>query len=200
MTISECYSNVSSWLKVNKHKIPADGDYDALNVLNLIESLPSPADISDVEMYAVLKEILVGYLAWAQDCSDGTMRMVDYYQAANEFLGGDESDAAIRIWARFQEEVSAFKSGETPGTGKLNRLYLHNANSGLSLVDDIWLRHWWKHQHDWWKAPCAFHKALARDTKGACLAVLRQHDVDWRSVLNQSELQDALAALQHHDL
>jgi hypothetical protein len=100
ISLNEAYDRIRSWYTENVDRIRGRGgaEYSAAS-RRLIAALPERA--SELEMRAVMKEVLTGLLEWAFVESDGKFSMADYARAALQPFGGryslnDEEQADLR--------------------------------------------------------------------------------------------------------
>jgi len=102
ITIREAYSKIREWYQANTARfigslpeeirvggfvIRRDYSTSAKNSLDLVHNLPDEEKLSDLEIRAVLAEVIAGKLEWAYHQSDGTYKMGAYAHAALEQAG-----------------------------------------------------------------------------------------------------------------
>jgi hypothetical protein len=87
ITLNEAHAKVRHWYQNNKTKCGAqDQDY-VQRSFALIDHLPEPAVPSELEIRAVLGEVIYGNLEWAYHETDGDFKMAAYAHAALEQAG-----------------------------------------------------------------------------------------------------------------
>ena len=87
ISLRDAYSAIRTWYQCNIAGIQARGDAYGQASAALIQALPIASALSDVEIVAVFREVIAGYLEWAYHQSDGHYEMAVYAQAALETLG-----------------------------------------------------------------------------------------------------------------
>jgi hypothetical protein len=102
ITIREAYTKIRQWYRVNvpkfldrpakeietgKFKIVRDFSASAKACFDLVDNLPDQSELSDIEIRAVLVEVISGKLEWAYHQSDGDYKMAAYAHAALEQAG-----------------------------------------------------------------------------------------------------------------
>ena len=102
ITIREAYTKIKQWYQANAAQfsdsppeeiraggvtIARDFGSHAKACLDLVENLPEEQTLSDLEIRAVLAEVIAGKLEWAYHQSDGAYKMAAYAHAALEQAG-----------------------------------------------------------------------------------------------------------------
>lgn len=102
ITIREAYTKIREWYQTNTVRfigsppeivrvgyftIARDYSSAAEASLDLVENLPEEKDLTDVEIKAVLVEVIIGKLECAYHQSDGNYKMAAYAHAALEQAG-----------------------------------------------------------------------------------------------------------------
>jgi hypothetical protein len=102
ITIREAYTRIREWYQANTSRfinhsaekvevgdktIVRDVNSHARTCLELVEILPDQRDLSDIEIRAVLAEVIGGKLEWAYHQLDGSYKMGAYAHAALEQVG-----------------------------------------------------------------------------------------------------------------
>jgi len=102
ITIREAYTKIRQWYRVNvpkfldrpakeietgEFKIVRDFSASAKACFDLVDNLPYQSELSDIEIRAVLVEVISGKLEWAYHQSDGDYKMAAYAHAALEQAG-----------------------------------------------------------------------------------------------------------------
>jgi len=102
ITIREAYTKIRQWYRVNvpkfldrpakeietgEFKIVRDFSTSAKACFDLVDNLPDQSELSDIEIRAVLVEVISGKLEWAYHQSDGDYKMAAYAHAALEQAG-----------------------------------------------------------------------------------------------------------------
>lgn len=102
ITIREAYTKIRQWYRNNVpkflnqpaqeieiagFKIVRDFSTHAKACLDLVDNLPEQHELSDLEIRAVLAEVIAGKLEWAYHQSDGDYKMAAYAHAALEQAG-----------------------------------------------------------------------------------------------------------------
>lgn len=102
ITIREAYARIRQWYRANApkfshrpveeieaagSKIARDFSVHAKASLDLVDNLPDQSELSDLEIRAVLAEVIAGKLEWAYHQSDGHYKMGAYAHAALEQAG-----------------------------------------------------------------------------------------------------------------
>ncbi|MBO9369311.1 hypothetical protein [Chloroflexus sp. MS-G] len=102
ITIREAYTKIRQWYRVNvpkfldrpakeietgEFKIVRDFSASAKACFDLVDNLPDQSELSDIEIRAVLVEVISGKLEWAYHQSDGDYKMAAYAHAALEQAG-----------------------------------------------------------------------------------------------------------------
>lgn len=89
MSLVETYENIRRWYSSSVpllHEKTGGDDYARKSVA-LIHALPPVSRISDLEIRAVLAEVIYGNLEWGYHQSDGNYKMAAYAHAALETAG-----------------------------------------------------------------------------------------------------------------
>ena len=98
ITLREAYDKIRPWYRYNKAKCNVADESYKQKSFALIDMLPSEEKLSDLEIRAVLGEVIYGYLEWAYHESDGDYKMAAYAHTAvkqagvNYFLNEAERD------------------------------------------------------------------------------------------------------------
>ncbi|HXU37429.1 MAG TPA: hypothetical protein VN937_13795 [Blastocatellia bacterium] len=87
ITLREAYNKIRPWYQNNKDKCKAQDASYAQKSFALIDNLPNVEKLSDLEVRAVLGEVIYGNLEWAYHQSDGEYKMAAYAHAALEQAG-----------------------------------------------------------------------------------------------------------------
>lgn len=102
ITIREAYTKIRQWLQVNlaqfeespPEEVKAGGITIVRNLashakacVDLVKNLPEEKKLSDLEIRAVLVEVIAGRLEWAYHQSDGSYKMAAYAHAALKQAG-----------------------------------------------------------------------------------------------------------------
>jgi hypothetical protein len=102
ITIREAYTKIRQWYQANAARfigsppeevkvagitIIRDFGTHAKACLDLVENLPEEKELTDIEIRAVLAEVIAGKLEWAYHQSDGAYKMAAYAHAALEQAG-----------------------------------------------------------------------------------------------------------------
>ncbi|MEM4204188.1 MAG: hypothetical protein QXS54_08980 [Candidatus Methanomethylicaceae archaeon] len=102
ITIREAYTKIRQWYRHNVSKfinqsaqeieiagfkIVRDFSAHAKACLDLVDNLPEQHELSDLEIRAILAEVIAGKLEWAYHQSDGDYKMAAYAHAAIEQAG-----------------------------------------------------------------------------------------------------------------
>jgi len=85
ITIPEAYSKIRAWYQANTARFVGSPPAEAS--LDLVQNLPDEKELSDLEIRAVLAEVIAGKLEWAYHQSDGAYKMGAYAHAALEQAG-----------------------------------------------------------------------------------------------------------------
>jgi len=89
VTLAQAYENIRQWYAKNialLQKPSGTGEYEKKSEA-LIEALPPAAQLTDLEIRAVLGEVIYGNLEWAYHKSDGHFKMAAYAHGALESAG-----------------------------------------------------------------------------------------------------------------
>lgn len=102
ITIREAYAKIRQWYRANTpkfldrpleeietagFKIVRDFSVHTKACLDLVDNLPDQSVLSDLEIRAVLAEVIAGKLEWAYHQSDSHYKMAAYAHAALEQAG-----------------------------------------------------------------------------------------------------------------
>ncbi len=87
ISLQNAYSAIRTWYQHNVAVAQARGDAYGQASAALIQALPIAAALSDIEIVAVFREVIAGYLEWAYHQSDGQYKMAAYAHAALETIG-----------------------------------------------------------------------------------------------------------------
>ena len=102
ISLKKAYEKIRKWYQANvigaRNRNDEYGDHSAA----LIETLPPGDQLSDLEIRAVLGEVIYGNLEWAYHKDDGEYKMAAYAHGALE--------AAGLSWSLSEEERSQLKS------------------------------------------------------------------------------------------
>jgi imidazolonepropionase-like amidohydrolase len=74
-------------IETGEFKIVRDFSASAKACFDLVDNLPDQSELSDIEIRAVLVEVISGKLEWAYHQSDGDYKMAAYAHAALEQAG-----------------------------------------------------------------------------------------------------------------
>ena len=91
ISVADAYSAIRVWYQNNVARVDAYADDYGRRSSALVRALPATSTLSDVELRAVLREVLGGYLEWGYHESDGKYKMAAYAHAALEMSGIDPS-------------------------------------------------------------------------------------------------------------
>jgi hypothetical protein len=89
MSLPQAYENIRRWYTQNLPLLrerPAGGDY-VQRSRALIRALPPASALNDLEIRAVLGEVIYGNLEWAYHQTDGQHKMAAYAHGALEAAG-----------------------------------------------------------------------------------------------------------------
>jgi len=87
IAMGDAYARICDWYTRHVDDIPShDPSYQQRSAA-LIRALPSPEEISDLEIRAVFEEVLSGFLEWAYVESDGEFEMGAYAKGALRCAG-----------------------------------------------------------------------------------------------------------------
>ena len=84
ITIKEAYTKIRKWYLANVNIATARGDDYGNRSAELINHLPQENKITDLEIRAILGEVIYGNLEWAYQKDDGLFKMAAYAHAALE--------------------------------------------------------------------------------------------------------------------
>ena len=87
VSLTNAYSAIRTWYQDHVDQAQSCGGNYGRNSVALIQALPPASALSDIEIIAVLREVIVGYLEWAYHKDDGRYKMAAYAEAALETLG-----------------------------------------------------------------------------------------------------------------
>ena len=103
ISIRDAYNAIRAWYQANTDRIATSGDRELASVLgewrmpwicknassslDLVDVLPEQDELSDLEIRAVLAEVIAGKLEWAYHASDGSFKMAAYAHAALKQAG-----------------------------------------------------------------------------------------------------------------
>ena len=79
--LRDAYEAIRRWYTENVHMLDESDGY-ARRSAGLIRAMRPASDVSDIEIRAVLGEVIYGNLEWGYTRSDGTRTMADYAKAA----------------------------------------------------------------------------------------------------------------------
>jgi hypothetical protein len=102
--LKDAYKKIKKWYSSNIHKINVMNDDYRNRSINLVNNLPHENLASELEMRAVLGEVIHGNLEWGYHESDGRFKMAAYSLAAFETLNIG--------WAFNDAEKEILKSSE----------------------------------------------------------------------------------------
>lgn len=102
IALTDAYSAIRTWYCAHADQALARGDEYGRGSAALIQALPAASAVSDLEIVAVLREVILGYLEWAYHQSDGRYKMAAYAHAALEKAG--------RSYTLTAEETEVLKS------------------------------------------------------------------------------------------
>ena len=83
ISLREAYAKIKKWYKNNTPVYSQHSKY-AEAALDLVNNLPDEKGLSEIEIRAVLSEVIAGKLEWAYHESDGKFKMAAYAHAALE--------------------------------------------------------------------------------------------------------------------
>jgi hypothetical protein len=87
ISLVEAYTEIKKWYQSNnKVVLQRDDDYGRKSS-ELIKNLPAVKSISQLEIRAILGEVIFGYFEWAYHESNGKYKMAAYAHAALEASG-----------------------------------------------------------------------------------------------------------------
>ena len=81
ISLRNAYSAVRDWYRTHVAEVPDWDTAEAARSVLLIKALPESSGLSDLEMRAVLAEVLAGRMEWAYHRSDGAYKMAAYAEA-----------------------------------------------------------------------------------------------------------------------
>lgn len=95
IALRAAYDAIRAWLQANASHLASHPPHDAYRdfrphieaSLPLIEALPPSASLSDIEIRAILLEVIMGKLEWAYHQSDGKFKIAAYAHAALDHAG-----------------------------------------------------------------------------------------------------------------
>jgi len=93
MTLAEAYKNIRQWYSQNLSLLQqrlGDPEY-AKKSEALIRALPPASELNDLEIRAVLGQVISGNLEWAYHETDGQYKMAAYAHGALEAAGLNKS-------------------------------------------------------------------------------------------------------------
>jgi hypothetical protein len=109
ISLEKAYSKIRKWYKANIDMVRSrNDDYGDRSVM-LIEALPEANMLTDLEIRAVLGEVIYGRLEWAYHQDDGDFKMAAYSHAALDKAGiswnlSDEDKEQLKnstLWLMF---------------------------------------------------------------------------------------------------
>ena len=83
LTVSDAYASVRAWYQNHPDpngpwaSRPCDPKHAKISI-SLINALPPAKELTDIEMIAVLREVLFGHLEWGFHQCDGRFKMAAY--------------------------------------------------------------------------------------------------------------------------
>lgn len=88
ITPIEAYKKIKSWYQNNldHERLDKSSNYGKSSVM-LIQNLPDPVSIKQVEIKAIFREVIAGKMEWAYHEADGDYKMAAYAKAALETVG-----------------------------------------------------------------------------------------------------------------
>jgi hypothetical protein len=107
ITLKAAYKAIRAWYKLHKSESSRLGRGQAKYIARstqLIDALPSVNIVTDLEIRAVLQEVIMGFLEWAFCDSDGKYKMSEYAKLALEarnfksFITPDELAELTSSW------------------------------------------------------------------------------------------------------
>jgi len=107
ITLHDAYESVRDWYRTNKAKCRASDQNYVKKSFDLIDRLPPASNISELEIRAVLGEVIYGNLEWGYHESDGDFKMAAYAEAALE-------QAGFEFWINEQDKQSLKASSLWP--------------------------------------------------------------------------------------
>ena len=89
VSLGQAYESIRRWCTRNLWQLRPElnGSEDAAQAKALIMALPPASELNDLELRAVLGEVLYGYLEWAYHRRDGRFKVAAYAHAALEEAG-----------------------------------------------------------------------------------------------------------------
>jgi hypothetical protein len=84
ISLEKAYINIRKWYKNNIDLAIARGDDYGKRSARLIKNLPTVKNINQLEIRAILGEIIYGNLEWAYHKDDGKYKMAAYAHSALE--------------------------------------------------------------------------------------------------------------------
>ncbi len=84
ITFKDAYVKIRKWYVANENLAIARGDDYGKKSAELINHLPKANTVTDLEMRAIMQEVINGYLEWAYHKDDGQFKMAAYAHAALE--------------------------------------------------------------------------------------------------------------------
>jgi len=102
IALKEAYSKIRKWYQANIDMARSGNDDYGNRSAALIEALPQANMLSDLEIRAILGEVIYGNLEWAYHKDDGDYKMAAYAHGALE--------AAGLSWSISEEERNQLKN------------------------------------------------------------------------------------------
>lgn len=81
-SLANAYTAIRKWCKVNARRQAELGNQHAVQCSDLVAALPPAEQLTELEIRAVLGEVIYGSLEWAYHQSDGRYKMAAYAHAA----------------------------------------------------------------------------------------------------------------------
>ena len=99
ITFKDAYAKIRKWYVANVNLAIARGPAE------LINHLPQLNTVTDLEMRAIMQEIINGYLEWAYHKDDGQFKMAAYahaaFEASNQWIMNETEKQELKkshIW------------------------------------------------------------------------------------------------------
>ena len=87
----DAYTAIRKWYQANVQQVESKSDKYSARSASLIKALPGDGSLSELEVRAVLGEVIHGSLEWAYHKSDGRYKMAAYAHAAFKAVGAKYS-------------------------------------------------------------------------------------------------------------
>ncbi len=91
LSLGSAYLAIHEWYRGNRGQLKTKEWYPVLIAQSegLIDAVPAPQKATELEMLAIMSEVITGAMEWAYHQSDGKHKMAAYAHAALESLGRD---------------------------------------------------------------------------------------------------------------